>query len=125
MVAFSRRAFFFDARPVLPAPACDRRLIALSSPGLGLLHAQAHRVQDAADVVEVVPDVEGLADQVAHASAGPQVVVIPCGKSALLEHGQESTLVRWTQSGLSSRVRPGLETLEAAPAPRLLPLAHA
>src|SRR3989475_6666458 len=71
-----RRASFFYPGPVLLDPLAHATIVALLGPRLGTLRTEAARPQQPPDVIRVVDDLEGVADEVDDPPAGPQTRAI-------------------------------------------------
>src|SRR2546425_2703921 len=71
-----RRASFFYPGPVSLDPLAHATIVALLGPRLGTLRTEAARPQQPPDVIRVVDDLEGVADEVDDPPAGPQTRAI-------------------------------------------------
>lgn len=112
---------FNDSRPVALNPSIDAGLIALPWLPLRLLWRDPSRGEPLRDVVRIEGDAEGLLDEVANASAGPEIRRVAertraPGKPA--QHGRDLSvgpLGHASQSRLARQSRVGLVVASGFP----------
>jgi len=120
----SAGALFFNGRPRLLDPLADALFVALDSLACGLLRAPVHGVQQAADVIDVIANAEGVLDVLGYARTGPKIGGEP-GSLRTLEQLLLQPLA--LAGGQFKRPSTGGNRLQSCPAASLqvmLPAAH-
>src|SRR5712691_5499593 len=114
----------FYPGPVLLSPVAPATTVALLRPGLGTLRAEAARSQQLPDVIRVVDDLEGVADEVDDPPAGPQTRTITRRFRPRHDHARQLPPLRARQLRRSARRRARAKAGAPLPPVRPLPPAY-
>ncbi len=103
------RAAFFYTRPFAVPPTRDRIFVALECTPLGLLVAPSQLMEQAADVVGVIPVAKLPADQLGDSLAGPQLGRVALHHGTVLKQFDQSLQLRVRELRRPARRRTDLE----------------
>jgi len=117
------REFFYPG-PVLLNPVAPATIVALLRSGLGTLRAEAARSQQPPDVIRVVDDLEGVADEVDEPPAGPPTRAVARRFRPRHDHARQLPPLHARQLRRSARRRSRAKARAPLPPVRPLPPAY-